>query len=368
LAVVLLGKGNPKEDPKGNPKGVPKGNPKGNPKEVPKGDQRIFKRNLIYPLKIAILTIAVIILGVQNKRGITVTFLDVGQGDCICLQADNGEVYLFDGGSSSRSQAGKYIILPYLKQQGITYIDAIFISHPDSDHYNGIMELLAMGRESGVTVGRVVLPGIEESAREQEFGKLLEGAGQVVENGGVPMGEVPAGGVPMAKVPAGDVPIREFPISYVAAGNSWNSGNVRITCLHPAAGCRVADSNAYSQCFLVEYGGFSMLLTGDVEGEGENMLLRELIDRQVKDITLLKVAHHGSRYSTSEELLDVLRPKLAVISCGKNNRYGHPHEDLLERFTDYGTIIYATPQTGAIWVEISGEQGSISMFTYLKRY
>ena len=96
----------------------------------------------------------------------------------------------------------------------------------------------------------------------------------------------------------------------------------------------------------------NFLLTGDVEDGGERMLMTELSERNVGQIHVLKVAHHGSKYSTSDEFLRLTDPQLAVISCGSRNFYGHPHEELLERLENEGCMIMTTPKSGAITVKI----------------
>ena len=264
-------------------------------------------------LTFTMLFLAVTLLGLRFQRETTITFLDVGQGDCICIRTASGEVYLFDCGSSSRSEVGKYVLKPYLKYCGINHIDAVFVSHSDSDHFNGVEELLEQGDEWGITVEKTVLSG------------------------------------------------------EIRAGESWqsDSGDICFTCLHPPAEGEVEDSNAGSQCFYVEVGeNISLLLTGDVEGEGEESLLRKLQEREIEGITILKVAHHGSRNSTSEELLALLRPTVAVISCGHNNSYGHPHEELLTRLENAGCMIEKTPDTGAITVKC--RKGQAWLETYLE--
>lgn len=284
------------------------------------------------------LTAAVILLVLPIPKGTIITFLDVGQGDCVCIRTASGQVYLFDCGSTSRRQVGEYILKPYLKYMGISHIDGVFVSHSDSDHYNGVQELLASGEEWGISVGEVILPGD------------------------------------------------------IGVGDTWNSGELRFTCLHPPVDAivedfnsdstadsdadaitdssadsaadaitdssadsnadAITDSNADSQCFYIEMpGNFSLLLTGDVEGEGEEQLLQELKVRGIEEVTILKVAHHGSKYSSREELLEQINPTIAVISCGKRNSYGHPHEETLERLESVGSTILTTPDCGAIMVE-----------------
>ncbi len=281
------------------------------------------KRRMFGKARPVLLVLAVWVIGIRLHFGLEVTFLDVGQGDGIFLRTDGGEIYFFDGGSSSEKSVGTYTILPFLKYQGVARIDAAFISHPDLDHMSGMLELLENGAEEGIFIDKIILPDIGEEKREEDFESILQAL----------------------RVSAQEPPISVY---YLARGVCWQSGETRFTCLHPPAGCELEDKNAYSQCFLVQNRGFSMLLTGDVEQEGEVALFQELSLRGEGPITLLKVAHHGSRNSTSEEILKLLQPRIAVISYGEGNSYGHPHQELWERLEQIGCRIYATPRTGAL--------------------
>lgn len=281
----------------------------------------------VVAVQILLLTIGVIVLSLRINKKTTVTFLDVGQGDCICVQLESGEVYLFDCGSSSRSQVGEYVLKPFLKYHGIRDVDAIFVSHPDADHCNGVLELLQSQNEWGISVKQLVLPDLEDGLLQEEFGELTAMVNQSETD--------------------------NVRVLFVKAGDAWSVGENHFLCLHPPKNCALQEGNAYSQCFYIELsGGMSMLLTGDVEAEGEDILLEELEQRNIEDISLLKVAHHGSKYSTEEDFLEQVQPHVAVISCGVNNSYGHPHEDTLERLEEVGCVIVTTPECGAITVEL----------------
>ena len=126
-------------------------------------------------------------------------------------------------------------------------------------------------------------------------------------------------------------------------------------------------ANAYSTVLHMRYGMFTALFTGDVEKEGEDQLVDAIRANTEKygDITLLKVAHHGSQYTTCEEFLELTHPKLAVISCGENNSYGHPHGELLERLKEHDARIYRTDKLGAISFAVSFE-GEVRVSSMLK--
>lgn len=269
-----------------------------------------------------ILTMAVIAIFLPTTKKTVVTFLDVGQGDGICIRLESGEVYLFDCGSSNRNQVGEYVLKPFLKYYGIREIDAVFVSHPDEDHCNGILELLQNQEEWGIAVKELVLPDLAGVRVHEEFEELTNAVNQ-------------SGSVPK--------------VTFLNAGDSWTVDGNQFVCLHPPESCTLQESNTYSQCFYIKLSnGVSLLLTGDVEAEGEELLLAELKKRNIREVTVLKVAHHGSKYSTGSTFLTQIQPQVAVISCGAGNFYGHPHRDTLERLETVGCTILTTPEYGAV--------------------
>lgn len=300
-------------------------------------------------VQVCILTAGVFLFAIRPGWKNSVTFLDVGQGDCILVQTASGENYLFDCGSSSRSNVGKYLLLPYLKYNGISHIDAIFLSHPDADHINGALELFETGKDNNITIGQLLLPAIRKEDRQEKLGQLEAAAGSASQS----------------------APLR---VGYLKTGDSFRCDSAVFICLHPCEGLDPEDINACSLCFYVEFledkawsgskagKNWTMLLTGDVQNNGEEALLQELKQRHIKDITLLKAAHHGSKNSTPKELLEQISPKLTVISSGRNNRYGHPHAELLERLEDSGTVIVQTAQAGAITVSFQAEGIRVTTF------
>lgn len=280
----------------------------------------------------AVLTVAAVaIFLIHPADRNQVIFLDVGQGDCCLIRTESGHNYLFDCGSSSRKKVGEYVLLPVLKYYGVTSLDGVFVSHPDVDHMNGIQELLELAEENHLTIKKLVLPAVEQSARQEQFGELVGVVDERNERR-------------KAK--------RTTQVVWVSTGDAWESGSVSFLCLHPEKESGTMNENAYSECFYVDFGDFTLLLTGDVEGSGEDALLAELQRRGIERLDLLKVAHHGSRNSTAEELLQQLNPGTAVISCSSNNRYGHPHVQLLERLESAGVQWFCTKDYGAITVEI----------------
>ncbi|MBO5165540.1 MAG: ComEC/Rec2 family competence protein [Lachnospiraceae bacterium] len=285
--------------------------------------------------KIGLLCGAVLLLGVELRSELDVTFLDVGQGDCICLQLPDGTTWLCDGGSSDVSDVGQYRIEPFLKHEGIEVLDAVFLSHADSDHIGGVEELL---QRDAVEIKLLVLPCTELT----EAGTWRTGFADILQ---------------LAEV-------KGIPVFWLEAGMQWRNGDVFAQCLHPAEDFKTEDENAASQVLYITYGSFSLLLTGDVEEDGETALLAELKRQDIENVTILKVAHHGSKYSCGEAFLEQINPQLSVISCGENNWYGHPHDETLERLADVGSIVLTTPEYGAVTVTVE-ENGQVEVRSIL---
>jgi competence protein ComEC len=276
---------------------------------------------------------ALCLLTVKMPWGLEITMLDVGQGDCIYLSEDNGTHFLIDGGSSSKSSVETYQILPFLKYRGAAYLDAVFITHPDSDHENGIRAWLEAYEESGIQIGMLVLPDVAEGSRNEDYQELEALA---VSN--------------------------NIPVHYISAGESICKGKVMLTCINPEKDWSSEDTNACSIVLRLTYGDFSALFTGDVEGEGEEQVLHRITEENITSVTLLKVAHHGSKYSTSEAFLRAVSPKIALISAGKNNSYGHPHTETLEKLKANRTTTFVTSESGAITLYTDGKKVQAERF------
>jgi len=275
------------------------------------------------------LGLLVLVFAVRFSGEGRIVFLDVGQGDCIFVETGAGEHFLFDCGSSSRTQIGSRVLIPFLKYYGISRLNGVFISHLDADHYNGILELLQKGGEEHLRVAQLFLPDVcvREEAERKKQSELLAVAKQ-----------------------AGQGVL--VPVTYLSVGGSYQDAGISISCLHPPKSYEAQDTNGGSLCFYLEFsGGISVLLTGDIQGPGEEALLQQLKENNINHVTVLKVAHHGSANSTSREFLEQISPDYAIISCGKNNRYGHPHVELLERLEQSGSCILSTMEQGAIFFE-----------------
>jgi competence protein ComEC len=154
-------------------------------------------------------------------------------------------------------------------------------------------------------------------------------------------------------------------LQYISTGDVILDGEIKMVCLHPIANYEAKSSNAYSTVMSISYGEFDMLLTGDLEKEGEVELTKLLQNldyranyaiRPATDYDILKVAHHGSKNSTSEEILRMIRPEISLISCGEDNSYGHPHKELIERLKHIGSELKITYEKGAITIKTDGKK------------
>lgn len=275
--------------------------------------------------RLGILLGVILLLAGYPAHNLQITFLDVGQGDGICMELPDGRVYLMDGGSSDVSKVGNYRLVPFLKAKGIRKIDAVFLSHGDADHINGIAELL---EEKQISIDCVCLPA---GAEQEEFAEIKD----------------------LARA-------RNISVRTIQAGDFWENNGTKFWCLNPAD---VTESgNAASVVLYMEYQDFSMLLTGDLEGEGEKSVAALLRSNAITGISVLKVAHHGSKNSTKEEFLRQCSPAVAVISCGERNTYGHPHKETLERLNDMGTAVYRTDCSGAVQITVAGNRMKVTEY------
>ena len=258
------------------------------------------------------------------ERGVQVSVLDVGQGDGIVLQTEHGRSILIDGGSTSTASVGKYRILPFLKYNGIRTLDYMIMTHEDEDHISGQLELMETAQEHGIQIKMLLLPEPSNTSAGENYQKMRT----IARKNGIS-------------------------VRYIHKGNLLRMDSISLYCLHPEKGFDAESANAYSTTLRLTCGDFSMLFTGDLEKNGEEAVLPML-----EQTTVLKVAHHGSKNSSSEEYLDAISPKVAVISCGRKNRYGHPHKELLSRLQSVHAKVLRTDQGGAVLICSDGKRWS----------
>lgn len=259
-----------------------------------------------------ILIVAMVVLCVRPRLFTTCNMLDIGQGDCFVIEEQSGCNIMVDGGSSDIASVGKYRIIPYLKSQGIGRLDYVFVSHADTDHISGLVEILNDTSRS-VKVSCLVLTKF--ALEGEAYDELVQAA-----------------------------KTRGVRILYVANGDAFCAGETMWTCLYPGVD-EVAEGNDQSMVLLMECGEASVLFTGDLTEAKELSVL-------APDVDVLKVGHHGSRYSTTEAFLMQCKPEVALISAGKDSVYGHPHVEVLERLEKNGSHVMVTGECGAVCVKL----------------
>lgn len=281
---------------------------------------------------------AVLLMGFPHGRAgeLEIYMMNVGQGDAFFLRGPKGGTYLIDGGSSTVSDVGKYRIEPFLKSEGVGKLDYVWVSHGDIDHLGGIEEMLKR-QKYGIRIERIVLPG--ERFWDE---KLYEFAQTATEYG--------------AKVYT------------VEAGQILREGEMELFCIWPGDEKEKEEmpepGNEASMVLALRYRRFDMLFTGDLENDAEDTVSARIGELQEQKklsdrFEVLKVGHHGSRNATSERLLEITRPDAAWVSAGEKNRYGHPHEEVLERLANWGVSLYNTKDGHAVKLCTDGEKYSI---------
>ena len=248
-------------------------------------------------------------IGKFDTDTMKVHFLDVDQGLAILVQLGE-DVLVYDGGERDTSS----YVVAYLKDQGVTEIDYLISSHYDSDHVSGLIGCLHAFDVENVIGSDYV----HDSNIYTSFMNAVKEEG--------------------------------VEIQYPAVGTQFQMGEAVITILSPME--IVRDSNSNSVAIMLSYGESDFIFTGDADYKSE----REMIEnfRYDLDCEVLSVGHHGSATATSEVFLEVTTPDYAVISCGKDNSYGHPHKETLQFLNDYEVEILRNDKSGTIVAETDG--------------
>ncbi len=258
---------------------------------------------------------------------VKIHFLDVGQGDAMLLELPHAKTFLVDGGGlvGSATDVGERVLLPYLLQNQFHQIDVAIISHPHPDHYLGILSLLKQ-----YPIKEIWFNG--ESSSSESFQELLS--------------ELVKLKIPLKKISAGDIP--------------WNENGVKIETLFPdqlntLQKINNSEVNNRSLVLKLTAQEFSLLMTGDIEEESEGELVKEDLQLRLKS-TILKVPHHGSNSSSTEEFLTQVQPQLALMGLGKNNRFNFPRPQILERYAAHKIEVLRTDIDGEIILEWKSPQ------------
>jgi competence protein ComEC len=261
----------------------------------------------------------------RTRDDARITFLDVGQGDAAVVEGPGPFVAVIDGGGSydDSFDTGARVLEPFLRARGITRIDLVVLSHPHPDHLNGLFRVLAR-----FPVAALWTSG--DDGHNPRYGELMALAR--------------ARGVP---APSPEV---------------WQRGGLALRPLGPWVGQRIAAPpgmgvNDASLVLRLEFAGRGVLFPGDVEADGEAELVANGAAGLPLVSAVLKVPHHGSRTSSSAELLDAVRPGLAVISLGRQNRFHFPRPEVLRRYRERLVPVLRTDESGAVTITINRRGG-----------
>lgn len=288
---------------------------------------RIFRARKVYRV---ISAICVVIVGISILCSMTnvcvrdnsdVVFIDVGQGDAIHVRTPSGKNVLIDGGGSVDYDVGKKVLLPYLLKNGVGKIDYAFVTHLHTDHFKGVQEL-----SNYIEVDNL----ITYDGSRVRMDEIISGSGFKVND-----------------------------IAFVSEGDKLTlDDEVSVDVLFPekrATGDYMKeleleeDENKNSLLMKLHYGDSSILITGDLDEVGERIIIDELgSHRSDLKSTILKVGHHGSKYSTSDEFLEYVNPMAAVIQVSEKNNYGHPAPQVIEKLEEKDIMIYRNDMDGAI--------------------
>lgn len=267
-----------------------------------------------------------------------ITFLDVGQGDGIYISAGDGSAYFIDGGSSNADGVGEYRILPFLKSKGVKTIDYWFVSHVDTDHISGLLEVL----QSGYKIKHLVVA--KHCPKDEKYETLLTAAQEA-----------------------------EVEVLYMDVGHRIRSENMEIICLAPSSEQTISDDRNESSLVLqVEWSDdassqeFKALFAGDISTEVEEILCKAGV---FEDVDLFKAIHHGSNYSNGTLLLETIQPEYIVVSCSENNLYGHPGVKAVERMEEMGAEIFYTMESGQVTIrfEKAAKNWSMNVVNFLNK-
>lgn len=272
--------------------------------------------------KIIASTIAALMFSLPvSAKDLTVSYIDIGQGDSELIELPDGKNILIDAGD----QEGSAKLVAYLKERNIKDIDLVIISHPHLDHYGGLLKAV-----KNLNIKQIYDSGVPTNS--STYLKLLKLLNQ-------------------KKV--------KLTIARKNQELKFSDGiNLKILAPEdPLFDNTRSDTNNASIVAKLTHNKISFLFTGDIEEESQDRMIKN--NPNLLNSTILKVAHHGSRYTTSNEFLDLVKPKIAVISCEEGNSYGHPHKETLDRLKSKSIPVYRTDISGNIIVTTDGNDYKI---------
>lgn len=261
-----------------------------------------------------------------------IVFVSVGQGDCVHVRAE-GHDMLIDGGGREDFNTGERILMPYLLHGGADRLDMALVTHLHMDHFKGICEL-----SQDYPIGAVGIPADYRGTKVS----YEDSSGNVTE-------------------------LPEERIRYMMPGSSVRlTDDVSVEVIWPVEingeALRADDPNEHNTVYMIHYGNIRVMVTGDLLESDEADMLQYYDGTDTLRCDILKIAHHGSRSSSSEAFLDAASPRAAVIQVGKDNFYGHPHEQTLRRLAERGVPVYRTDIHGAVGIDIGRSGFSVDLY------
>lgn len=295
-----------------------------------KSKKVLVKKNVTKLLKILVcfvlLVLAILVIGIRKQNDMRMTFVSIGQGDSILIESKD-LILTIDGGSSSNTSNGQYVLSPHIKSRAIDHIDYAYITHADADHTNGIIYLLE--NEDEFKIKNLVLP--ITAMDNIKFDRLRLAAHR--------------SGTEVSYMKEGDEKIFK--------------DNFKLTVLNPneeSLKSKKQDQNEMSLTFRLDYNNHSALFTGDIGKETIGRMLKDNFALDNMDVEVLKVPHHGSKNSSVPKFFEKVSPKYSVFSYGKNNNYGHPHAETVDAVKNTGSAILKTGEKGQVDIYFDGEE------------
>ena len=295
---------------------------------ISKENLRLFKKRILKKvnktnIKKVLIIISIIIITLNLilfcysliPKDLKSYFIDVGQGDSCLIVTPNNKKILIDGGEGEPE-----VLLSYLLDRRIKTIDYIMISHFDSDHCNGLIEVF-----KNIKVKNILI------SKQAYFCEEYKNIAKIINS-------------------------KKIKVTFVKQGDKLNvDKNVKLDIFYPLNNLEYDDLNNNSIVTKLTYNSFSVLFTGDIEKSEEDLLDKYKNKELESDV--LKIAHHGSKTSSSKEFLEAVKPKIALIGVGGNNNFGHPNKGVLQRLEDINCKIYRTDKMGEIEIRVNKKGG-----------
>ena len=267
-------------------------------------------------------------------KSLRIHFIDVGQGDSCLIITPHNKKILIDGGGSENYDVGKNTLIPYLLARRIKKVDLIIISHFDTDHIDGVLTVMEELKADRVAIS-------SQAKLEDNYTRFIK----IVKE-------------------------KKIKVITVEKGDRLKiEENLYFDFLWPDNDKLIQENvlNNNSIVCKLNYKNFSLLFTGDIEEKGEKQILQEYRNNlQILKSDILKVAHHGSKTSSTEEFIDAVKTEFALIGVGENNTFGHPNDEVIKRLEENKVRVYRTDIDGEISVVVNRKGKIINIQKFIK--